>query len=60
MKKSSFVIRFRSPPSAKKCGGNVAEVWRPATTPLMHDTEYTMQDKGGNDLIIFIVVVKLA
>jgi len=26
----------------------------------MHDTGYTMQDKEGNDLIIFIVVVKLA
>jgi hypothetical protein len=35
-------------------------VWRPATASLMHDTGYTMQDKEGNDLIIFIVVVKLA
>jgi len=42
------------------CRVNRQEVWRPATTSLMHDTGYTMQDKGGNDLIMFIVVVKLA
>jgi len=52
-----IVGRCRSPPSAKQCGGSMAEVWRPATTEFLPSElgYYNLNNNPPGSLVQLII-----